>query len=133
MPIQSSSTSTYDPRANSPIKAPNVEFCITCGQQLPSKVKPMINDMSNYLNGDDRKGVVVVASVEPTLELKGVTFYRIKAVDPEGNYITYVPLPGAKVELSKTAYIDPSWIKANKEAASEAEIAKDLPNPTEKK
>lgn len=105
--VKPSSPTTYNPRDNSPIKAPDVEYCITCGQQLPTKVKPMTNEMSQYLNGDDKKGIVVVASVDPTLELKGVTFYRIKGYDHEGKPITFVTMPGSKVEAPKPSLDEP--------------------------
>jgi len=47
---QTSSTSVYNPQANSPIPAPKPNFCVTCGQPIAPIVKPLTNEMNVYVN-----------------------------------------------------------------------------------
>ena len=62
---------TYNVQKRSFIKKPETKFCITCGQPLPSDVKPMTNEMNNYLNPISNR-VVCMNSSEDIVEVQGV-------------------------------------------------------------
>jgi hypothetical protein len=65
---------TYNPRERTFIKVSEVKLCPSCGQPLPSDVKPMTNHMNAYMH-PVTKHVNVVNSNEETINLKGETFF----------------------------------------------------------
>lgn len=69
----------YNPRNSSFIKVPETKCCITCGQPLPSDVKPMTNFMNRYIN-DINGTEVVLNSNDDYIEIQGVKL-RKKGVE----------------------------------------------------
>lgn len=66
---------TYNPQERTFIRRPEPKVCITCGQPLPSEIKPLTNHMNNYVN--DLSGrVVTMNSNEPYIEVQGVRLRR---------------------------------------------------------
>jgi hypothetical protein len=66
---------TYNPQERTFIRRPEPKVCITCGQPLPSEVKPLTNHMNNYVN-DINGRVVTMNSNEPFVEVQGVKLRR---------------------------------------------------------
>ncbi len=93
---------TYDVQKRSFIKKPETKFCITCGQPLPSDVKPMTNEMNNYLNPISNR-VVCMNSSEDIVEVQGVKLYKVTG-NKEGKPISkHIPVePQAEIGSPKT-------------------------------
>lgn len=73
---------TYDPRARSFIKAPQINTCVTCGQPIQQAVKPMRNVMNRYINDISGNAVVLNDDAE-YVTLQGVKLRR-EGVPKEG-------------------------------------------------
>lgn len=68
-------SSTYNPRDNSPIKAPEKKICVTCGQPLAPVPNKFTHTMNHYVN--DISGLTtVIASEEDYLTIQGVKLRR---------------------------------------------------------
>lgn len=65
---------TYNPRDRSFIKAPEVKTCITCGQVLPSDIKPMTSHMGKYINIISGRAIVMNNNAE-VVNVQGVDLY----------------------------------------------------------
>lgn len=84
-------TETYNPRDKSFIKVPEKKVCPTCGHDLAPEVKPLTNEMSEYVNPISGR-IMVINSIEPVLEIQGVKVYRVTGKDAKGNPVsTYIP------------------------------------------
>ncbi len=102
--------SEYNPRTKGMemYKAPEVKYCITCGQPLAPEVKAITNHMNNYLNPISRKSVGTINSDKPSLVIQGVTVYMITGKDSQGNPVSaYEPgLDGKEItpNVPKSAF-----------------------------
>lgn len=98
-------TETYNPRDHSFIRKPEPKCCITCGQPLPSDVKPFTNHMNLYLNIISGK-TVGFNSNEETISVQGVTLYRVdldeknQPVNPPKS--KFVPVPKGTTATPQT-------------------------------
>jgi hypothetical protein len=99
---------TYDVQKRSFIKKPETKFCITCGQPLPSDVKPMTNEMNNYLNPISNR-VVCMNSSEDVVEVQGVKLYKVTG-NKEGKPISkHIPVePQAEVIAPAKPIVPPT-------------------------
>jgi hypothetical protein len=90
---QDSSANIYDPKLRTPttFKAPEIEMCPHCGQQMPSKVRQLNTAMNTYINGIGIK-VAVMESAD-TLDIKGVTYYRVTSQVGDESYSKFMPQP----------------------------------------
>ena len=66
--------STYNPSANSPIKAPEAKFCITCGQPIAPDVRPLTNEMSVYVNSVSGNRVAINGTKD-VINIQGVDLF----------------------------------------------------------
>lgn len=65
----------YNPQERTFIRRPEPKKCITCGQEIHEDVKPLKNDMANYI--DDRTGKsVIINSDQPYLTIQDVKLRR---------------------------------------------------------
>ena len=87
---------TYDVRARSFIKMPEVKCCVACGQPLPSDVKPMNNHMSRYISESGK--ISVLNSDKDIFEIKQgeviVKLHKlVKGADGKEHAPTLLPKP----------------------------------------
>jgi len=110
MPIE-----TYNPRANTFIKVPEVKCCPACGQPLPSDVKPMTNFMANYMH--PVTGNVVCVNVQkdqqPTFTIKGEVYHLCVKSKETGKWTivhpkdTNVTVDSKEIPVEKSPVIVP--------------------------
>jgi hypothetical protein len=78
---------TYNPQERTFIKMPQEKRCITCGQLLTPEIKPLTNHMNNYLNIISGN-VITINSEANTLEVQGVTLYRVTGRDEKNKPVS---------------------------------------------
>lgn len=87
------SPTTYNPQKNTFIKAPEAKFCPECGQQLPSEVQPMKNDMNNYITASGN--VACINNNDNVIEVgtAKTKFYKVTGYDKKSHkYLSdYLP------------------------------------------
>ena len=90
--------STYNPSANSPIKAQQPTNCPACGQPIQTPVVPMNNAMNRYVN-DATGHVAVYNHGDEFITVSGVKLRRedvIKAISEPDVEGAVTPLAGGK-------------------------------------
>jgi hypothetical protein len=100
---QAPPTSIYDPKARTPLpfKAPEIEMCPHCGQQMPSKVTQLNTTMNNYINVIGVR--VAQMNSEDVITIKGVPYYRVTSQVGDKYISAFMPVPdNIKVEAPIT-------------------------------
>jgi hypothetical protein len=84
----------YDPKMRTPsvFKAPEQQICPHCGQVMPSDVRQLNNTMNEYINMVGAK--VAMMETADSLDIRGVTFYRVTGQDGNGKSTSkFIPVP----------------------------------------
>lgn len=119
------SPTTYDPQKNTFIKAPEAKFCPECGQQLPSEVQPMKNDMNNYITASGN--VACINNNENVIEVgtAKTKFYKVTGYDKKTQkYLSdYIPRPSIQENADKLAATKAKADKENADIKAQLEAA----------
>lgn len=73
--VRQTTPTIWNPSQNSPIKAPEPKFCITCGQPIAPDVRPLTNEMSVYVNSINGSKVALNDTADQ-LTIQGVLLFK---------------------------------------------------------
>jgi hypothetical protein len=119
--------STYNPSANSPIKAQQPTNCPACGQPIQTPVAPMNNAMNRYVN-DATGHVAVYNHGDEYITVSGVKLRRedvIKAISEPDTEGAVTPLASNPV----SAKVIPSAQLAKQPVKVQVGVTEGAPEP----